>query len=300
MPPAANTKSLFAHYDLDRQQRIMRLVRDRSPVPAPQILWNESDTTFLGSPFLVMPRYEGLVPGDVPLYTFQSFLTEASPEQLDTVERESIQVLADLHSIALTPADRELLDLKIAGKTPLERQFNEILQHYEWTCNEEGLRSDLLERTYTWIKANWPADEGEPVLVWGDPRMANFMFRDHRVVAALDWEMAGLGVPEQDVCWPVMFHGWHQDLTIKHGLTGLPNFMRLRKVVALYEAASGRKLNNLRFHLIFALGRLGPIMLRSLLRAIKYGQSTMPETTDGLLLFRDGLEKLLAGEAVWE
>jgi aminoglycoside phosphotransferase (APT) family kinase protein len=200
----------------------------------------------------------------------------------------------------LTPTDREFLDLKIAGKTPLERQFNEALQQYQWTCEQEGIQSDLLERTYAWIKANWPQQEGEYVLLWGDPRLANFMIKDYHVIAAFDWEMAGIGVPEQDVCWPVMFHGWQQDLTVKYGLTGMPNFMRLRKVVAQYEAVSGRKLNNLRFHLIFALGRLGPIMLRSILRAVKYGQKAMPETTDDLLVFRAGLEKLLDGETVWE
>ena len=38
-------------------------------------------------------------------------------------------------------------------------------------------------------------------ITWGDSRLANQMFRDHEVVAVLDWEMVALGDPRIDLGW---------------------------------------------------------------------------------------------------
>lgn len=61
-----------------------------------------------------------------------------------------------------------------------------ILFDYEWVCAEEGFRSPLLEKAHRWLLDNWPQDEGDQVLLWGDARIGNVMYRDYRPVAAFD------------------------------------------------------------------------------------------------------------------
>ena len=296
MPPLPGTRTLFPVYDLDRQQRIMRLIAERSSVPVPRIHWYEDDSQWLGAPFFVMERREGLVPGDSPPYVFQSFLTEGTAEQVQLAEQETVRIIADLHGIPLRADDRALLDLTTEGDTPLRRHFDDLLQHYEWVCREEGFRSPLLERAHRWLSDNWPENEGDQVVLWGDARVGNVMYQDYRPVAAFDWECATIGPPEYDVCWLVMFHGWMQDLAARFGLPGMPGFLRLSNVVAAYEALTGRQLKNLEFYLVYANTRLGPIMQRSMMRAVQYDHAPMPESTEDLITHRAGLEKLLAGE----
>ena len=38
-------------------------------------------------------------------------------------------------------------------------------------------------------------------IVWGDSRLGNQIYVDHRVVAVLDWEMVALGDPRIDLGW---------------------------------------------------------------------------------------------------
>lgn len=68
-----------------------------------------------------------------------------------------------------------------------------------------------------------------------------------------------------------MFHGWMQDLAARFGMSGVPGFLELPKVVAAYEASTGRRLKNLEFYLVYTSARLGSIMQRSMMRAVQYG-----------------------------
>ena len=55
------------------------------------------------------------------------------------------------------------------------------------------------------------------MLVWGDSRIGNVLYRDFRPVAVLDWEMATLGPRELDVAWIIFAHMVFQELA---GLAG--------------------------------------------------------------------------------
>ena len=71
-----------------------------------------------------------------------------------------------------------------------------------------------------------PDHDGEPVLVQGDTGPGNFMYADGRVTAIVDWELAHVGDPMDDIAW----------LSWRATQQGWPDFpARLRE----YEAASG-------------------------------------------------------------
>lgn len=68
----------------------------------------------------------------------------------------------------------------------------------------------LLEFTLKWLRRNAPKDIGRTVLVQGDTGPGQFLFRDGKVTAVIDWEFAHLGHPmcdlamirARDLCYP--------------------------------------------------------------------------------------------------
>jgi aminoglycoside phosphotransferase (APT) family kinase protein len=92
-----------------------------------------------------------------------------------------------------------------------------------------------------------PDFDGEPVLVQGDTGPGNFMYVDERVTAIVDWELAHLGDPMDDIAW----------LSWRATQQGWPDFpARLRE----YEAASGIDVDpaRVRYYRLNACARLGP------------------------------------------
>ena len=53
---------------------------------------------------------------------------------------------------------------------------------------------------FQWLKTHAPVAE-RISLVHGDYRLGNFLFEDERITALLDWEMAHLGDPAEDIAW---------------------------------------------------------------------------------------------------
>ena len=92
-----------------------------------------------------------------------------------------------------------------------------------------------------------PEYDGEPVLVQGDTGPGNFMYDGDRVTAIVDWELAHLGDPMDDIAW----------LSWRATQQGWPDFpVRLRE----YEAASGIVIDpaRVRYYRLNACARLGP------------------------------------------
>ena len=87
---------------------------------------------------------------------------------------------------------------------------------------------DLLARTQLeHLLHHVPEYDGDPVLVQGDTGPGNFMYDGDRVTAIVDWELAHLGDPMDDIAW----------LSWRATQQGWPDFpdADLRE----YEAASG-------------------------------------------------------------
>lgn len=58
----------------------------------------------------------------------------------------------------------------------------------------------VFELTLQWLKANAPAPKPS-VLVHGDFRLGNLMVDERGLAAVLDWELAHLGDPREDIAW---------------------------------------------------------------------------------------------------
>ena len=293
--PAADAYPIFQEYDLTRQAQVMRFVGERTQVPVPEVVFDEPSDVHLGTPFFVMRRINGLVPPDVMPYPMGSWVTEATDEQRQKMERSAVEVLAGVHGATDDPDEWKFLEFTQPGDTALRRHVAHEREYYEWA--RDGLRFPLLERSFEWLDDNWPvaADAAAPVLSWGDSRIGNMMFRDFEPVAVLDWEMAGVAPRELDVGWMIFLHRFFQDLCFDMGLPGLPEMFKPENVAAHYAAVSGHEPLDLSWFIVYAALRHGIVMTRATRRGVHFGDQEMPDDPDDLVMHRRSLQAMLDG-----
>jgi aminoglycoside phosphotransferase (APT) family kinase protein len=294
LSPDPDAVPVFPEYDLERQFKVMRLVGERSTVPVPATLWIEPDPEPIGAPFLVMERVEGLVPPDIMPYPFGSWLSEATPREQRHLQDASVGVLAALHDMDVGHEDIAFLELDRPGGTALRRHVAEQRAYYDWVV-ADGMRSPLLERTFSWLEDHWPEDEGDAVVSWGDSRIGNVMYRDFEPVAVLDWEMAATGPREIDIGWMIYLHRFLDDIAVEAELPGMPDFMRIDDVTSTYEGLSGHRPSAMEFHTMYAALRHGIVMSRVARRQILFGEIEAPADPDDMIMHRATLERMLEG-----
>ena len=293
LAPEASAVPVFPSYDLGKQAQVMTEARLGSDVPIPEVLWSEPTGAAVGTPFFVMRRVEGRVPPDVMPYNFDSWVSQATPQQRAQLQSSSVSVLARLHAID-SPAERfAFLELDRPGDTAMRRQLADQAAYYEWARG--GWSVPIIERTFRWLEDRFPDDEGDAVLCWGDARIGNLMFEPDgfEPVAVLDWEMAVLAPPEVDLAWFCYIHTFFEDLAQTFEVPGLPDFLRLDDVAATYEARSGRAPRHLDWYTVYAALRYAIVSVRTTKRGIHFGDQQLPDDLDDLVMHRAGLERLL-------
>ena len=193
--------------------------------------------------------------------------------------------------------DLGFLDVGFDGATSLERLVNRWRAYATWVVQDTP--SPLLVECFDWLDEHWPTEFGADALSWGDGRIGNMMFRDHRVVAVLDWEMAAVAPPEVDLGWLCYLHLFFHDIATDLGAPGLPDMFRPVDVVSSYAEASGYEPADLTWFLAFAAVRHGAIMRRVTERAVFFGEAVMPDDVDDLIIHRASLRSMLDG-SYWE
>ena len=190
LAPTSGDIPVFQEYDLDLQVQIMKIIRERTSIPVPNVLWLETNPHVLGVPFFVMEQIEGRVPPDIPPYVFGGWLLDASQENRETLERQSVEIISELSKIDIEDIDTGFLENGFSGETHLRRHFAAQQNYYQWVIGNNR-NHPVIEHAFTWLDQNWP-EESATVLSWGDSRIGNIMFNNESFtpVAVFDWEMA--------------------------------------------------------------------------------------------------------------
>ena len=298
--PTAEDVQVFPTYRLDHQFDVIRKVGELTDVPVPHVRWLEATGAVLGTPFFVMDYVDGEVPPDVMPYTFGSnWFADAPAERQRELQDATVAVLAKLHSIP--HADKTFAFLAegpedSAGDTPLRRHFNWVRSWYDFAVPDIG-RSPLLERTFDWLEEHWPAETAasEPVLLWGDARVGNVLYRDFRPVAVLDWEMVTLGPRELDVAWMIFAHMVFQELAGLATLPGLPGVMREADVRATYQRLAGVEIGDLHWFYVYSGVMWACVFMRTGARRVHFGETEKPDDVESLF-YHAGLMRRLIGE----
>ncbi|MCK0174716.1 MULTISPECIES: phosphotransferase family protein [Mycobacteriaceae] len=297
---APNTRDVpvFSEYRLDHQFEVIRLVGELTDVPVPPVRWLEPSGDVLGTPFFLMDHVEGVVPPDVMPYTFGgNWLYDASAEQQRTLQDSTVDVLAQLHSIPDPASTFGFLD-DGSDANALRRNLNWLKAWYEFAVPDIG-RSTLVEEALGWLDAHWPTEaaDSEAVLVWGDARVGNVLYRDFRPVAVLDWEMATLGPREMDAGWMIFAHMVFQELTGLAGMEGMPQFMREEDVRATYAQRTGVELGDLHWFYVYSGVIWACVFMRTGARRVHFGEMDPPTDVESLFYHGALLRRLIGGDA---
>ena len=188
--------------------------------PIPQPISFEPEGGRFGSPGMLMSFVGG---------TSVAPRVLRKPEYARARERLTAQLanaLARIHSIEPSAAEQVLPasppDPALAQIVEWERQLDDIGEPLP--AVELGLR---------WLRAHAPSP-AEPRLVHGDFRLGNFIVDEDGLAAVIDWELAHMGDPVEDIGW-LCIRSWRfgNDDRAVAGVGGLDEF------ITAYEAAGG-------------------------------------------------------------
>jgi aminoglycoside phosphotransferase (APT) family kinase protein len=222
--------------ETDRRTEFQVLSAARQiPLPVPRMYWLEEDSRWLDRPFMVMERINGVAPPVVlPL-------TE-SEETRRVLAEEFVTYLARIHRADWRALGLEFLDAPSSGEAAARKQ----VEHWE----REYYRAKLEERPVLATALHWLATHlprhSEIVLVHADYRAGNFLYDAGHITAILDWELAHLGDPMEDLAWAVLPF-WSSG-GICQGL--LPR----DEMIAAYERAGGMPVDAQRLFFYEVLG----------------------------------------------
>ncbi len=253
-------RPVFPDYDLSLQYEVMESIGRNSDIPVPVLRGLETDKSLLGVQFYLMKRTAGRIPTDMPPYNMDGWMMhETTVQQRQTLWHAAVDMMARYHRLDYIKLG--FAKLHQPGKTPLQQQLAYWQDYLVWSL--EGREHPICQGALDWLQANQPNNE-PTVLCWGDARLGNMIFKPSLdgVAAVLDWEMAVLGNPVQDLAW---FN--YLDDTFAEGLgmprlEGLPSY---EQTISRWEQASGFSAADYSYYQIFAGMRYGLILTRIML-----------------------------------
>jgi len=153
--------------------------------------------------------------------------------------RQVGEALAKIHSIApgRLPALR---------RAPAEGEVAAYRARYA----SYGTPKPVFELALKWLESNLPSNSGPLALVHGDFRHGNFIIGPDGLRAVIDWELAHLGDPMEDLGW-ICVNSWRYGYPLPVG-----GFGTREELFAGYEAAGGRRVDRAAVHFWELLGTL--------------------------------------------
>jgi aminoglycoside phosphotransferase (APT) family kinase protein len=145
----------------------------------------------LGTPFFLMERVDGET---IP----RRLLRDDVYAQARAVMTGQLgAILARIHRIPIEEYGLDVLPGPAPGRAPAEEELNRFEQAYRILAVEPH---PAFELAFRWLRERLPSGS-ERVLVHGDYRMGNVIFGPEGVRAILDWELAHIGDPMEDLGW---------------------------------------------------------------------------------------------------
>lgn len=231
-------------------------------VPRTHLMGDDS----LGAPFFLMERVEGET---IP----RRILREDSyAEARESMTAQLGSLLASIHSIPTDHPGLTGLPSVPRGHSPAKSEVSRFEEIYRSLTPDPH---PVFELAFRWLHERMPAlgTEEPPALVHGDFRLGNLMVGPEGVRAVLDWELAHIGDPLEDLGW-LCIRSWRFG-NDAHPVAGVGQREDLWKA---YEAAGGRSVDpaRARFWETFANLRWG-IMCIVQARPVLDGQTASVE-----------------------
>lgn len=195
-----------------------------SAVPVPEMLWLEEDHGPLDHPFFIAAEVAGFQAS--PQMLFSGAYDAALPK----VAQRKWTILGEI-----AKADPEALGLtRYMEAPPLDACWKRELDYWEGVFDrDEAEPMPIARAAIRWLRANPPPPAAKLSVVHGDYRTGNFLYDPAgEIHGVLDWEMAHLGDPLEDLAW-----GFNPVWEFGRGLAG--GLAPHDQAIALWEQASG-------------------------------------------------------------
>jgi aminoglycoside phosphotransferase (APT) family kinase protein len=206
----------------------------RSAVPVPEAIWLEEDPSHLDFAFCVMEELTGLEAAPA--------LLSAPPyvQHREKLGEQKWRILGEI-----SKADPRALGLVgvMQDVAPADAWRRE-LGYWEGVLDADELEPQpVIRAVIRWLRANPPPPAQKLSVVHGDYRTGNFLYDTNgEIHAILDWEMAHLGDPLEDLAWGINpVWQWAKD-----GRAG--GLLPKAEAVAIWERVSGLRADPAALH----------------------------------------------------
>ena len=249
--------------DMGTECRVQKAVHDAG-YPAPEPLVHEEDPSWLGAPFAVIEEVAGC-------------LTSVNGRSLEAAvaDRLGREMWSALGSLAALPV--EDLDLPEPMRaTTAESCAAEHLGHWEKRYRDHEVHPHpVADAALRWLHAASPPPAQRLALVHGDYRVGNLLHDESGSVrAVVDWEMAHLGDPLEDLAWSL---DARQDANFPEKAGGLISHA---DAVEAWLAASGLSIDPEALHWWQVLAAMKGLAIWTI-AASQFGRSDVSRMVDG-------------------
>ncbi|MBI3376630.1 MAG: phosphotransferase family protein [Betaproteobacteria bacterium] len=202
---------------------MFRMFKNVPEVPVPEAVCVEDDPAPLGAPFIATALLPGVAdPGKILALEFDV----AGP----LIARQMFEILGSIASVD----HRGRLDEVLEVPAP-EDVWSIQLEHWEKIIHENSIGPmPVTSAAIRRLKREPPLPPKQLSVVHGDYRLGNYLYTPNGIVAILDWEMAHLGDPHEDLAW-AFARNWQ----LKAAPNRVAGFLTSEEAIRIWEQASG-------------------------------------------------------------
>lgn len=194
-----------------------------SGVPAPRVLATVGAESPLDVDWFIMERLPGTA-------AVGPLLRDPWYEQhRDEIAAQKARILAAIHTI--DPPD----DLLGVAPSPSGVAPGEVARWVRAIEETPTAATAILERSLDWLSRHPPPPPQRIAIVHGDYRTGNLLYDRTGITGVLDWEMAHLGDPVEDLAWAQLVC-WRLGTDRVGGLVELDEWPRLYERVGGHQA----------------------------------------------------------------
>lgn len=160
-------------------------------VPVPRPYWLAADANELGAPSYLMARVEGeTLPRRLLRDDEYAGARAVMTAQLG-------EIVARIHGIDIERHGLGFLPAPPAGESPALAELDRYEQIFRGIAPQPH---PAFELAFRWLRRHLPSETAR-TLVHGDYRIGNVIFGPEGVRTILDWELAHIGDPAEDLGW---------------------------------------------------------------------------------------------------
>lgn len=187
---------LLEPYDASTEYRILSALQGTG-VTIPKTYWYEPDPAVFERPFYAMEKVDGEVHFLSKHNTDPGYRLIPDDRERASLAEDFISNLVRIHACDWRSLGLDFLGDPGPGKGSALRQT----EYWESVIERAGYRKKpLVTLAVNWLRNHAPENDRVRI-VHGDYRTGNFIYRDKRIRAILDWEMTHLGDPHEDLVY---------------------------------------------------------------------------------------------------